>query len=146
MNNNNNVINMSIALKAMARLPDDCENKTALINEYYESYCKVKKIQLDEEKYAVTRSILDERPNFPEGLSKDQRTLLVLKHTIANELSRRPQDMVALAVFTHAWWSLKQKLAIEETDKRYPNLSAEEREANIHVLCQVGDPNGGPNP
>lgn len=139
--NDNNVINLSIALKAMARLPDDCEDKTALIHEYYESYRRFKKIQLEEEKYLVTRSILDEQPNFPQGLSPEERKLLVLKHSIAVEPARKPQDNVALAIYTNAWWALKVKIATEEVDRRYPNLSVEERAANIHVLVQVGDPN-----
>jgi hypothetical protein len=140
--NDNNVINLSVALKGLSRLPDDTEGKTALIQEYYGAYLKLKHVQLYEERKIVTRSILDERPNFPQGLTKDQQKLLILKHTIANELSRRPhQDMVALAIFVDSWWKLKQKLATQICDRRFPDCTPEERLATIHSLCMESDPN-----
>ncbi|MGA2796112.1 MAG: hypothetical protein ABSE63_00905 [Thermoguttaceae bacterium] len=137
----NEVINLSNQIRAFTRLPDDCEEREELIATYYEQYLKYKRVQLDEEREIVARSILDERPNFPQGLSDDEKRLLILKHTIAKELSRRPQDNVALAIFVHEWWNLKKKIAILETDRRYPNVTPEVRDACIHVLVQDGDPN-----
>ncbi|MGA2061084.1 MAG: hypothetical protein ABSG67_11430 [Thermoguttaceae bacterium] len=119
----------------------DSDEKTKWLEWDYSIWSEYKKKQLYEEREIVTRSILDERPNFPEGLSKEERILLVLKHTIANELSRNPIEYMGLGIFVHEWWRLKVKLATEETDKRYPHLKPEERDACIHVLSMEGDPN-----
>jgi hypothetical protein len=136
----NEVANLSIQIRAFTRLPDNCEEKESLIQQYYGEYLKYKHVQLEAEKYDIARAVRNERPDFLQ-LSPDEKKLLILRCTIGNELSRKPQDMVALAVFVHEWWNLKLQVATAETDRRYPNLSPEERLANIHVFVQEGDPN-----
>lgn len=119
----------------------ESDEKTKWLQWDYSIWNEYKKKQLFEERYEILRNILAENPGYPHGLSKDERTLLIYKHCIIKELSRRPIEYVGLGIFVDAWWKLKNIIATETVDRLFPDCTPEERSATIHCLAQEGDPN-----